>query len=266
MSLFVMKGKVFILKNACILHIPHSSLRIPQWCRGQFACSDGALEENLLALTDWQTDELFAAPGFDNRLVYLVSRLVCDPERFRDDSLESMAERGMGAVYTHDAWCREFRSAGAEEKRRLLAQYYDPHHRALDAMARESLRRSGRCLVLDCHSFSAGPLPFEPVQERDRPDFCLGTDPDHTPSRLIEAMMAALDGMGYTVRLNTPYAGTLLPLALLGEPKLYGITIEVNRGLYMEERRFARAPGWADTKRAVGILLDTAARVLMEEG
>ena len=54
---------------------------------------DDALAHELLVMTDRYTDELFALPGEEAATVaHPVSRLVCDPERFDDDSQEVMGD------------------------------------------------------------------------------------------------------------------------------------------------------------------------------
>lgn len=51
-------------------------------------------------MTDAFTDELFAPTSFEAaRVIFPISRLVCDVERFPDDADEPMALQGMGAVY-----------------------------------------------------------------------------------------------------------------------------------------------------------------------
>ncbi len=247
------------MKETVILHIPHSALAIPRDILPQFTCPPQVLARNLIALTDWKTDELFDAPGFENRLVFPVSRLACDPERFRADADESMAARGMGAVYTRDAWRRQIRTVSPAQREAILERYYDPHHRALEQMARRILLQYGCCTVLDCHSFPPVPLPYEPVQQFPRPDFCLGTDPLHTPPHLTAAMRAFLEKRGYTVALDTPFAGTLLPLTLLGRAGLCGVMVEVNRGLYMERTALRKTARWAETQETVRGLLEIAA-------
>jgi N-formylglutamate deformylase len=250
------------MKEAVILHIPHSALAVPRDILPQFTCPPQILAENIRALTDWKTDELFCVPGFANRLVFPVSRLVCDPERFRADRDECMAARGMGAVYTHDAWRRRIRTATAAQREEILERYYDPHHRRLEQMAGRILAQYGSCMVIDCHSFPQAPLPYEPVQDVPRPDFCLGTDPEHTPPQLIAAIADYLETRGCTAALNTPFAGTLLPLALLGSPGLHGIMIEVNRGLYMEPERLQKNAGWDRARETVAGVLAIAAQMV----
>ncbi len=54
-------------------------------------------------MTDHYTDELFVSTDNLNEsaLVFPVSRVLVDPERFRDDSREVMSKKGMGAIYRH---------------------------------------------------------------------------------------------------------------------------------------------------------------------
>ena len=218
------------LNTSVILHIPHSSKLIPD---KHLACFLGDVEMELLHMTDAYVDELFDLPG--EKLIFPVSRLVCDPERFRDDSLEEMAKLGMGAVYTHGHDLKPLRHLELGERENILREYYDPHHAKLNALAAECMERFGHCLILDCHSFSPIPLPYEPDQNPDRPDICIGTDPFHTPQELADTLANSFRSLGYSVRLNSPYAGTMVPsLYYRCEPRLYSVMIELNRGLYMD--------------------------------
>ena len=152
-----------------ILHIPHSSAFIPEEYRRSFFCDPS---HELAVMTDLYTDELFAC-GHE-AVVFPISRLICDVERFRDDKYESMSARGMGAVYTkcHDG--KALRSIMPGERESILCKWYDPHHAALEAQVEKRLDAFGRCIVIDCHSFSPTPLPHEPDQCPDRPDSASG--------------------------------------------------------------------------------------------
>ena len=79
-------------KFPIIIHVPHSSTFIPPEIRKDILLSDDELESELLGMTDWYTDE-FAAIGekYGNIIKNDFSRLVVDPERFRDDSNEVMS-------------------------------------------------------------------------------------------------------------------------------------------------------------------------------
>jgi len=66
-----------------ITHIPHSSAAIPAHTRDQFALSGLALNQELVHMTDWFTDELFGGMTGATDIVFPVSRLVVDPDRKR---------------------------------------------------------------------------------------------------------------------------------------------------------------------------------------
>jgi hypothetical protein len=69
-------------------------------CRdARLAVVDGELNSELLRMTDTFTAELFPPTAHEAEgIVFPVSRLVCDFERFPDDANEPTAARGMGAV------------------------------------------------------------------------------------------------------------------------------------------------------------------------
>lgn len=234
-----------------LLHIPHASIIIPAEERSRFCLPD--LEDELLKMTDRYCDELFT--GYD-AVVFPVSRLVCDPERFRDDEQESMSRIGMGAVYTKTSSGEPLRGITARERESLLQRYYDPHHHRLSAAVEAKLQTHGRCLIVDGHSFHPVPLPYEPDQEPERPDFCIGTDPYHTPRRLAEEAMAFLKRRGFSAFENSPYSGSLVPMKFYErDQRVCSIMIEINRRLYMDENR-ERSDSFSLIQRTIAALLE----------
>ncbi len=215
-----------------ILHIPHASLFIPEEYRREFRLDDVAIRRELFLMTDRYCDRLFTAG--DERVVFPVSRLVCDPERFRDDLDEPMAAVGMGAVYTRRSDGSVLRDVTPARREAILRAFYDPHHERLTRSAALCLSARGSCLIVDCHSFSPVPLPHEPEQADDRPDFCIGTDPFHTPPALADAAVGFLSDLGYRAAVDHPFSGTIVPMTYYrAEPRVKSIMIEVNRALYM---------------------------------
>jgi len=241
-----------------LLHIPHSSDRIPAHLRAALLLSDDELRAELLALTDAHTDTLFtlgvrpATP-----VIFPVSRLVVDPERFIDDSREPMAGKGMGVVYVRTADGRPLRTAPtAAQREQLLAAYYHPHHRRLTELVGLELAHLGRCLIIDCHSFPSRPLPYEEDQSLDRPDICIGTDSFHTPYALTVHLVAALESSGFSVALNRPFAGALVPAGYYrADTRVRSIMIEINRRLYMDERTGERTARFTRIAQLLGRLL-----------
>jgi len=223
------------MKESTIIHIPHSSRLIPSKYRNQFVLNDIQLEKELNLMTDGYTNELFSF-GYQ-QLVYPVSRLVCDPERFRNDSDESMAKIGMGAVYLKSSGLTALRrNISTEERESILEEYYDPHHSLLTELTDFSLEKYGRCLIIDGHSFSNEPLPYEPCQDNNRPNFCIGTESFHTPRKMANNAICFLQEHGYTVSENAPYSGAITPLKHYHKNQnVCSIMIEVNRNLYLNQ-------------------------------
>ena len=88
-------------------------------------------------------------------------------------------------------------------------------------------------MLLDCHSFPDEPFSHENDNGRTRPDVCLGTS-INTPSWLLDACHSLFLDRGYTVEVNFPYAGCLVPSRFEGDILVPAIMIEINRRLYLE--------------------------------
>ena len=235
-----------------ILHIPHSSTGIPGDLRSSLLVSDAELREELIAMTDHLTDLLFESPGAA-RVVYPVSRLVVDPERFLEDAQEPMAARGMGVVYEVTSKGARLRDLPTTAQRKeLVDRFYVPHHEALADAADRLLETDGDCLLLDCHSFPSRARAFELNPTAPRPEICLGTDSFHTPPELVAAATAAFDGEGFTVEVDSPYRGTLVPARhYRRQPLLRSLMIEVNRGLYLDELTGLPLAAFEETRRRI---------------
>ena len=234
-----------------LLHIPHASTVIPPEEIPRFCHLD--LGDEQMKMTDRYCDELFS--GYDS-VIFPVSRLVCDPERFRDDAEETMSRIGMGTVYTRTSSGGILRTVTEEEREKLLRRYYDPHHARLTEAVEEKLRLHSRCLIVDGHSFHPVPLPYEPDQEPGRPDFCIGTDPYHTPGLLADYAMGFLQSEGFSVFLNRPYGGSLVPMKYYGrDRRICSIMIEINRRLYMDGNG-QRSNRFSSIQRTVSMLLE----------
>ena len=213
-----------------ILHIPHSSPYIPFYDGIIVGKHDANNENNLL--TDWFTDELFDLPF--PKAVTSFSRIFCDVERFEDDLLEVMSQKGMGMCYTHMDNGRKMREVSTDLRARIKSGFYDPHHQSLEALTTDILLKEGHATVIDCHSFPDTPLNRDLNKEIPRPDFCIGTDGYHTPEKLGRTAFDFLSGRGYKVGINVPYSGTMIPMKYYKRnKKVRGLMIEVNRKLYM---------------------------------
>ncbi len=217
--------------NTVVLHVPHAGVRVPGWARPD-RLDDAGLAAEVAALTDHRTDVLARAAADDATgdavvLVNDVSRFVVDVERF-PDAREPMRAVGMGAVYTHGTRGQRIRSDDPAHEAALLDAFYRPWARRVEQAVRAALVR-GPVVLLDVHSYPRDPLPYE-RGAGERPEVCLGTDARHTPSWLFAAAREAFAGFG--TACDTPFAGTYVPLALLGDARVASVMLEVRRDVH----------------------------------
>jgi len=246
-----------------LVHVPHSSTMITADVRQTLLLDDVELEQELLVMTDWYTDQLFnhALDLGGMMFVNRCSRLVVDPERFPDDAEEVMASRGMGAVYTKTSDGRSLRqdSVGAN-RQELLSRYFDPYALAMAHLVDQILDWYGHCLILDGHSFPSKPLLYELDQALDRPEICIGTDAFHTPVELIREIQTLCVREGVVAACNRPFSGTYVPLRFwLSNQRVKGIMIEVRRDLYMDETTGKPNDGFQRTHRLISRMIECAA-------
>ena len=115
-----------------ILHIPHASRMIPADVRPDTGPRGlRTLERELLRMTDLWTDELFQTPArqSDTVIVYPVSRLVVDPERFEHDEHGRWPSRAWALSISR---LRMAHNCGSDlldgERAALIERFYRGHH------------------------------------------------------------------------------------------------------------------------------------------
>ena len=215
------------------------------------------MEKELTKMTDTFTDDLFV-PDFvgAQTIIFPVSRLVLDPERFLNDDQEIMSGLGMGVIYTRTSDGQRLRNSPAiEERMELINRYYRPHHRKLEDCVSACLQNLGRCMIIDCHSFPSIALQYELDQSEARPDICIGADDFHTPDWIIDKLFGEFEKFGYSTAVNKPFSGAIVPLPYYKkEPKVLSVMIEVNRKLYMDELSGSRNSGYSKLKSNISII------------
>jgi N-formylglutamate deformylase len=245
-----------------LLHVPHAGRQIPEWTRPHLLLDDAELASELAVLTDHDTDRIAgdAADQAASRpwaLVNGVSRLVVDVERF-PDAREEMAAVGMAAVYTHGTRGSRLRADDPSHRAALLAAYYDPWSRAVRDAVDGRLAATDRAVLIDLHSYPSRPLPYELHAEGLRPAVCLGTDPVHTPSWLVDAARAAFAELG-PVAVNTPFRGSYVPLAHYErDTRVSSIMIEIRRDGYLVEPAGPLTGGAGRAAHALAALIAAA--------
>jgi N-formylglutamate deformylase len=251
---------------------PHSGRAYPRELIAETRLDPLALRRS----EDSFVDELFAAaPEFGAPLIAATfPRVWCDVNREPWELDPAMFEgplppwvntgsprvgAGLGTipriVATGEAiYRRRLTFAEAEARIRTC---WEPYHAALAELIAETRARFGVCLLIDCHS-----MPAHPGFGAHSPDIVLG-DAHGTAcapgaTRLAEEI---LQGLGYRVRRNDPYAGGYVTRHY-GRPRdgVHALQIEVARRLYMDEGRIERGPGFERCVAAMTRLIEGLCR------
>jgi N-formylglutamate amidohydrolase len=137
---------------------------------------------------------------------------------------------------------------------------YKPYHRALRRLINKAHQSFGTVIVVDCHSMpSIGVSRDEPR----RPDLVIGDRYGTSCASLIPDMVEeTMRALGYSVGRNKPYAGGFIT-EHYGNPAsgLHTVQLELNRAIYMDERRRERGPRFAQVAADFTLLGDALAAV-----
>jgi N-formylglutamate amidohydrolase len=231
-----------------ILHIPHAATNIPLM-EGYY--SPDNLEKEILKLTDWYTEDLFHSPS-NISIQATFSRIFCDVERFYEDDKEVMSKFGMGALYSKYDNGEDLRLVTPGLREKVLSEYYWPHHQNLFKAVASQLKAFNSCLIIDCHSFPDNPFKSSINKRLDRPDFNIGTDSFHTPHLLVEKAKEYFKDLGYTLGIDWPYSGSMVPAEYYKTNKnVNSIMLEVNRRLYLKKNTNIKSDNYYKIKEAI---------------
>lgn len=187
-----------------LIHVPHSSTKIPDDVWQEFVVSKDTIEKEILESADLYTDAMARQAWPEAAIVEAeVSSIVVDVERYDDDGREEMAEVGRGVIYTHDHLQTAIRrSLGQARRDELLDRYYRPHWENLRAHA-------AGAILIDLHTYPAKPWPIERRARWPRPEIDIGFTEGLTPPSWVDALTQHFRQNGYEVGHNTPYAGVI---------------------------------------------------------
>lgn len=188
-----------------------------------------------------------------------------DPRMFADDVPKSADTRssrviaGLGVIPRIVADGQDIygRKLYYFDAKRRLAACYDPYHKELGGLIDAARAQFGCAILIDCHSMpSAGGAPFRPGEPCI--DFVLGDrfGSSCAPS-IVRYVEDLLTGFGYQVARNAPYAGGYVASSY-GRPRngVHALQIEINRALYLDERRIARTDGFDQLRRNMLLLME----------
>ncbi|SON57601.1 N-formylglutamate deformylase [Hartmannibacter diazotrophicus] len=147
-----------------------------------------------------------------------------------------------------------------QEAIQRIDTYYKPYHATLRKMLAATQQAFGHAVLIDCHSM---PSATRGGETRMRADIVLGDRYGTSCSPLLlEASIAILEDLGFAVAVNKPYAGGFIT-EHYGRPTrhVHALQIEINRGLYMDERTLEPVPSFA---AIADIFSDFAGRLMQQ--
>lgn len=243
--------------GAVVFDSPHSCAEYPE----DFKPS--CRREDLMTSLDAFIDELFgAAPQFGAPLLIAkFPRFYLDVNREIDDidpemldapfdgavNPSSKSKVGMGlirrfalpgiAVYDH--------LLTPQQVQTRIENCYIPYYSALGQLIDNAYQQHGHVLHIDCHSMKSRGNAMNDDNGALRPDIVV-SDRDHTTSsaEVTEYVGELFRAEGLSVGINDPYKGAELIRRYSDvTAKKYGVQIELNRGIYMNEAEFTKKSG-----------------------
>ena len=137
---------------------------------------------------------------------------------------------------------------------------YKPYHRALRRLINQAHQRFGASILIDCHSMPSIGISRE---EPRRPDIVVGDRYGTSCATVLtETVEATFGGLGYSLGRNKPYAGGFIT-EHYGNPAsgLHAVQIELNRAIYMDERRRERTARFGQIAADFAVLADALAEL-----
>lgn len=128
-----------------------------------------------------------------------------------------------------------------EEALDRIETIYKPYHACLRRLIARTHVQFGLAVLIDCHSM---PGNIRLPGHAQRPDFIIGDRyGTSAAAALSRTAVTLLEGYGFTVARNKPYAGGFIT-EHYGRPArgLHALQIEINRGLYVDETTLEKKP------------------------
>ena len=194
-----------------LIHIPQSSVKLID----SFAITS----DDINHVTDLFTDELFFWAGAE-KMIFPLSRLVCDVERLIDDPLE---KDGYGIHTTKTDSGIVYRDNTDYDR---VMSLYNRWHKLLAKKVLDHSHYTDKVILIDAHSFGVEQLDSN--YSNAIPDICIGSNQE-TPRLLVDLTISEFQKLGYRISENIPFVGSI---RVTGAES---IMIEVNKKLYLDK-------------------------------
>ncbi|MEM9579674.1 MAG: N-formylglutamate amidohydrolase [Pseudomonadota bacterium] len=148
-----------------------------------------------------------------------------------------------------------------DEARSRLQHYWHPYHSELRRLLQNAHMHFGQAILADFHSMPHEALDSISRRGQPRPDVVIGDRFGASASSdIVQQVEAAFTKAGFNVARNTPFAGAYVTQTY-GRPSRnqHAIQIELDRSLYMAERKLAKSARFGRVRSALsGVIADIA--------
>lgn len=149
-----------------------------------------------------------------------------------------------------------------QEVEARLKNYWHPYHNTLQTLLDEARQDFGEAILIDCHSMPHEAIENVRVHNGKRPEIVLGDRFGASArSEIVDGIEDAFVKAGFVVSRNTPFAGAYVTQHY-GRPARgqHTVQIEIDRSLYMDERRIQPNPRFEAFRTALqGVISDIVA-------
>ncbi len=160
---------------------------------------------------------------------------------------------GLGTIARVVAESREIyhRPPSLDEAMGRIDTFYRPYHAALRRLLARTHVKFGYSVLVDCHS-----MPSTMIKKKGRtgPDIIIGDRYGKSCApELGQAVCEIFQDLGMNISRNKPYAGGFIT-EHYGRPLrgLHAVQVEINRGLYMDEKQLTLTSGFDEVRDIIG--------------
>lgn len=149
------------------------------------------------------------------------------------------------------------------EAARRIQFYWQPYHDKLSEVLAMQRAQFGRVILLDMHSMPHDAVSMNGQHTSLRPDIVLGDRFGAAAhAEITDAVARVFSDAGLRVARNSPFAGAYIAQRY-GMPSIrqHAIQIEIDRSLYMDERRIEPRPDFAQFQTLMDSIVRDLARI-----
>ncbi len=171
----------------------------------------------------------------------------------RASGLNQRIAAGLGVVpriVSEGATIYEGKISLAEANERISSMHA-PYHAKLESLLMRARSEFGAAILFDCHSMPSDALRAAPRVRGRVPEIVLGDRFGAAATRdIVAETQNAFEAAGFVVARNAPFAGGYITQRY-GRPSrgLNAVQIEIDRGLYLDQRRVEPSGDFAETAR-----------------